>query len=1222
MDNILQWNLQSYRSNFHRLKLLIAEHLPACVCLQETLVGANLRPPSSYVAFSSVPTRQNNHERGAAILVHNSVFHKHIPLRTTLQATAVRLYLNNVYTVCSLYLPHTDVSKTDVAALLDQLPRPFLLLGDMNARSPLWEPAFTSASNRRGVLFEDLLTEYDISLLNDGSYTHYHIQTNTSSTIDLSFCSSESLLHFHYSVNPFLHGSDHYPVHIKLLTTSRERFSRPERFCFKKANWTLYRTLTNISAYPVTSVVIDDLISDQVSHLMSGASLSIPKTRSSYKKTPVPWWSDELATAKRDCVRAERRLKNGYSLERKIAYNRCKAKFRYLCKQAQRDHWIAFISSINQRSSVHSLWKKVQKIAGKFTPLPVPVLNINGRLATDVQEVADELCAAFAAVSHPSRYDHAFQRFRTTHEAINLNFQTSHCHAYNQPFTMWELDTALRATRESSPGHDGVTYSMIKRAHPTFRALLLNAYNRIYETCSYPTSWTLSTIIPVLKPGRDPLLSSNYRPIALTSCLGKVMERMVNSRLTWYLEHNNLVDEAQSGFRANRSTTDNLVKLDAAIRLSLSRRHHFIAVFFDIQKAYDTAWRRGILQNLHSFGLRGNLPGFIRGFLSNRRVRVRLADTQSAECVVEEGIPQGSVLSCSCFMIAMNSITLNLPPSVGSTLYVDDYAIYASGPDPRMIQRRLQVAINNLQKWSDQTGFRFSHEKTVSLHVCRKKRCPRLSPDLRLYGRPIPQRDTVRYLGITFDSSYSWRPHITHLRVACNKTLDLFKHVSHKAWGADRQSLLRLYIMLLKPKLEYGIEIIQCAAPTYVRVLERIQNHALRIATGAFRSSPISSLHAECGIKPFNYFVDTKSLNFYLRLLVNPTHPLRYVTDDVPVPPNSFLQRTRELLANYRLGDLNILQETFLSESPWTLHSISKCTTLYSSPKAEFSAMELRHLFNSHLLTHANDLIIYTDGSKSGDDVAYATVSNAASSIMRLPPMATIFTAELMAILEALDLGCFSRSRNVVVVTDSRSSIDALATLYSRNPIVQMIQTRMRTSNKTFTFCWCPSHVGVFGNERADHLAGDAAGVGVVTPVALPRGDAKVFIKSRSRGLWRDQWLLQPLTNKLRAFKPSVSPFTNSCFSNRHWERTLCRLRIGHTHLTHNFLMDKSPQPYCQDCLVPLTIYHLLMECPTYLDERRIFGLNPSLKTVLTTHANSNGPLFRFLTLINVLHKL
>ena len=81
--------------------------------------------------------------------------------------------------------------------------------------------------------------------------------------------------------------------------------------------------------------------------------------------------------------------------------------------------------------------------------------------------------------------------------------------------------------------------------------------------------------------------------------MAKIMEKIVNTRLVWFLKSNNSMSEIQSGFRPARSTTDNLVILDTAMKYSLHNGKHFIAIFFDLQKAYDTAWRREILQNQH-----------------------------------------------------------------------------------------------------------------------------------------------------------------------------------------------------------------------------------------------------------------------------------------------------------------------------------------------------------------------------------------------------------------------------------------------------------------------------------------------------------------------------------------------------------------------------------------------------------------------------------------------
>ena len=118
----------------------------------------------------------------------------------------------------------------------------------------------------------------------------------------------------------------------------------------------------------------------------------------------------------------------------------------------------------------------------------------------------------------------------------------------------------------------------------------------------------LATIIPIPKPGKDPAEPNNYRPIALTSCLCKTLERMINKRLTWFLESNNHISRFQSGFRSDHSTTDNLVRLETFIRDAFIKKEHVVAVFFDLEKAYDTTWRYGILKDIHKLGLRGRLP--------------------------------------------------------------------------------------------------------------------------------------------------------------------------------------------------------------------------------------------------------------------------------------------------------------------------------------------------------------------------------------------------------------------------------------------------------------------------------------------------------------------------------------------------------------------------------------------------------------------------------------
>ena len=103
----------------------------------------------------------------------------------------------------------------------------------------------------------------------------------------------------------------------------------------------------------------------------------------------------------------------------------------------------------------------------------------------------------------------------------------------------------------------------------------MNIFNNIWTTGKLPDGWQYATIIPIPKPGKDPTEPNNYRPIALTSCLCKTLERMINKRLTWFLESNNHISQFQSGFRSDRSTTDNLVRLETFIRDAFIRRCGF-----------------------------------------------------------------------------------------------------------------------------------------------------------------------------------------------------------------------------------------------------------------------------------------------------------------------------------------------------------------------------------------------------------------------------------------------------------------------------------------------------------------------------------------------------------------------------------------------------------------------------------------------------------------------
>ena len=1237
---IIQWNITSMNTNFSELKVLIKETNPTCLCLQETRHGSKiLTPPSNYNIVQSKKKRDDDHERGTVILVRKDTNYEEITLNSPLQVAAVKIWLGRWYTVCSLYLPHIPVERAEILSLIEQLPKPFLLLGDMNARHHLWgEPV----DNEKGKLFERLLLEEDISLLNSESPTHYHQQTNTFTTIDLSICSSDCYPDFTHQVTDSLRGSDHYPILLDKIQTP-EAEEPNLRFKTERADWKKFKLLTNNYIPPESTENIDETIEHLNSFIMQAATESIPLSKGKRNKIPIPWWNDTCKKVHTERKRAERAFKRNRSTSNLIAFKRTQAVCRRTFKEARKSAWRKYISTININTNMSQIWKKIQKMRGKYSKQPPPLLKTrDDTLTQDPNETSNIFAEAFASVSDTSNYSPTFQRHKLQSEKIALKIEDTSTvpKSYNLPFTIEEFHEALSSTKETSPGLDKITFSMIKNLHSSLQSYILEVYNRIYLSSLFPTLWKVAIILPIPKANKDNKIPLNYRPISLTSCLCKLLEKMVNLRLMWYLEKEDYLSPFQSGFRRNRSTIDSLVQFENDIRSAISRNEHSIAIFFDLTKAYDMVWKYDVIKKLSFAGLRGNLLKFVRNFLTGRKIMTRIGGTYSDPVSISEGVPQGSVLSCTLFAVAINDALDGLPSGVRASLYVDDLTIYMSGRSNNLIERHLQLAINELEKWCNRTGFIFSEAKTVAMHLCRKRRCPKTAHQLTLNQSPISVKEHHTYLGLAIDNSLTWKEHIKQLKRNCYHRLNLIKHLSHVHWGADSTILKRIYQAIVLPKLDYGSEAYGSASPTNMKLLDPIQNQAIRLATGAFRTCPVKSLEVLSGFKPLHIHRESRLIHYFLRIITNAKNPMYnkiyscplFSEDEDPqtlddgLCDRSFLKRTKSALEKYSLDTQHLILEPTPTTPPWELNRAAVCVGVADHCKKETPAPLMKAIFMDHLENeHQNQLNVFTDGSKDENGVGFAVVSERATISGKLQDLATVFSAELTAILEAINHVHDSEYAQANIITDSRSSIQAIMNIQPRNPIVQNIHDAIKSSQKSFNLCWVPSHVGVDGNEQADRLARASTSSEAISHWTVSRGDLRTAVKATAKRQWKESWRsLQD--NKLREITDSISTLPNSSCPNRMWERALVRLRSGHSRLTHGHIMTRDQPPTCQDCEdSPLTIKHLLVECPLHRSKRLIhFGsTNVTLSQILKDRDTSfGGPLFRYLDEVNILHQL
>ncbi|GBM14741.1 RNA-directed DNA polymerase from mobile element jockey, partial [Araneus ventricosus] len=531
-----------------------------------------------------------------------------------------------------------------------------------------------------------------------------------------------------------------------------------------------------------------------------------------------------------------------------------------------------FVSSITSTISSRQLRNKVKKASGISPPNAVSVLIHNGNTISSLKGIANSIASTLAHTSSSQNYPLPILNFKKKAEKQKLRFHFQANQPYNCDLTFLELQSSLSKVHDSSPGPDNISYAMIKHLSTESQENLLYLYNRIWKEHYLPTFWQQATVIPLLKPGKDPTNPSNYRPIALTCCLCKLLEKMINCRLVYYLETNNFIHPSQSGFRRGRSTVDNLLALETGIRLAFLERKHFVAVFFDIEKTYDKTWRYGILKYMYDIGLRGNLPIFIQNFLRLRKFRVKVESELSDFFIQEEGVPQGSVLSVTLFMLKINNILKQLPTSVKSFLYVDDLNISCTGMHMNFIQRQIQIAINSITQWSNTNGFTISTSKTTAVHFCRKRDL-HFDPELRLNGEMIPFQTEIRFLGVMFDKKLSFLPHTIQLRKKCKKSLNILKVLSTTAWVADKTSLLKIYKATTLSKLDYGCVFYGSARKSVLQKLDPVHYADLRLISGAFRTSPVKSLYVDCFEPSLKLRRQLLSLNYYFRIQSNVNHP-------------------------------------------------------------------------------------------------------------------------------------------------------------------------------------------------------------------------------------------------------------------------------------------------------------------------------------------------------------
>ena len=380
-------------------------------------------------------------------------------------------------------------------------------------------------------------------------------------------------------------------------------------------------------------------------------------------------------------------------------------------------------------------------------------------------------------------------------------------------------------------GPDQLSPRLLKTLSSEIAPFLTKIFKASLEFGTVPNDWKTAIVAPVFKKGPK-CKASNYRPISLTCIASKLIEHIIVSNLMKHLDNNNLLSPYQHGFRAKHSCETQLLSFTQEIYDKLESGKQTDIIVMDFSKAFDKVDHRLLIYKLMKLGVNKHSLCWIESFLSNRTQNVVVEGHKSTTAPVLSGVPQGSVLGPCLFLCYIN----DLPDSVKSRarLFADDTIVYLTinSLDDSI---KLQQDLESLEKWEAYWSMEFNADKCEIIRISKKKN--NIMYPYKLHGVELKTTDHTKYLGVTFNSDLSWKPHINNITAKSMNTLRFIKRNVQTQNKSIKETAYKTYV---RPQLEYCNTIWHPWQKSLSYQLERVQRSAVRYIMNDY--SPYSSV--------------------------------------------------------------------------------------------------------------------------------------------------------------------------------------------------------------------------------------------------------------------------------------------------------------------------------------------------------------------------------------------
>lgn len=1197
---VLSWNINGVKARCADVHYYVTRHSPDVVLLQETCdrgEGSVLKL-NGYKGYH-LPAGEG--VRGLSTYVKCNIPSELIDQPIKIDGTetvSVKAFLSaGTLNILNVYI---SKNSFNVNSLPDYVFHDVTLMaGDLNSRhTRLGDTA--GRNNTNGAAFSQFLQDHsDALLLGTPEATHvkggrldYACLLNGGG-VGGECAVEQELLSDHFALNITL------PLSVNQQHTGRKRLKLPE--CSEKKRLFLQNIVEWNEGYTPTSTdtFYEDFV-DKITELLQPPKQQRRPSRQGRVNytgnSTLHKWNRLLRVAHKKWTMSGRDEST-----REVLLETAKTCGR-LRNEVRGQYWEAFTQKIGSSKNTHDIWKEVNKVCGKRQrgmAHPDPEGRAN--------QLADKWAEAASVDSLPAAVREAVNGWEEERRGIILR-------ALNTPslteaeITRDELLRAVKRGKSTSPGEDAVTYEILNALAAIKDGPLLRLFNMSYSEGRMPRAWKKSVIVPIPKAGGD------FRPISLTSCFSKMMERIVLERLLFLIEDN--LHSSLYGFIKGRGTAGALIDCIAG-------KFDYCRTFIDLKGAFDKADGEVILYELAGMGVKGKLLHWIGDYLHGRQARVSFQGALSSYRNFELGTPQGGVLSPTLFNVLMNRVAKEfLGRDVSATIYADDILLQSK------TVKGMEEALANFTPLSQRLGMVINEQKTKFMSRTRGDII------LKVNGKSLERVKSYKYLGVYVGyTSESKDAELNFLKMQCRARMRPMKALAWHGKGVGVPVLRLMYISIVRSVIEYAAPILSCFDGGRLNKLEKIQNEAMRIILGCPRNALIIAMRNELGLPSLTHKIEEVNITSAVRhLRTSSGNVLRNNLNEINTLRASslrgkhYVKKLAQCVQDYNITRADIEYRHVSSLAPWQDESPNIIVDSFGKPKSQCIPQQLRNEFQwkTEKIPRENISHVYTDGSVMEDGRAGCGIylqhfgrggGTAEEGLSyRLTNGASSTQVELCSIIFALRHLQKGES-DVWIFSDSRGALEALNSNRRGGLTDLVLQCKDLIANisreRAITFMWVPAHVGIPGNERADRLAKEGAGKdGVDVDLRKTLPQIKTIIRNVQQENAKSEVLIKAeRSGTLRHYIRVVenTTFTYGRFRAA-WKDSICtRLRLAYKYYWELGVAVDAPARRCRLCEEQdgHSLSHYVLQCPALAHVRQ-HGADTVTDQIITMFNNNN----------------